>query len=116
MAGMVGLGIKQSRVVTGDGVSKQVAQYVIGRRVLGTGRRVIDFSSDFGGMGIGFGDEVGLPFWGEFAEIMPEAGEVAPLVGGFGFLGVGREHFGGEFCGVVGDFVEVAVLGFETRA
>jgi len=28
----------------------------------------------------------------------------------------GREHFGGEFCGVVGDFVEVAVLGVEVAA
>ena len=37
-------------------------------------------------------------------------------MGGFGILGIFREHFGGEFCSVVGDFVEVAVLGFEVRA
>lgn len=47
---------------------------------------------------------------------MPEAGEVAPLVGGLGFLGNFREHLGGKFGGVVGDFVEVAVLGFEICA
>ena len=45
---------------------------------------------------------------------MPEAGEVAPLVGGFGFRGIIGEHFGGELGGVVGDFVEVAVVGFHT--
>jgi len=47
---------------------------------------------------------------------VPEAGEIAPLVGGFRFLGFIREHFGGEFGGQIGDFVEVAVLGFEIRA
>jgi len=37
-------------------------------------------------------------------------------VGGFGFGGILGEHFGGEFCGVVGDFVEVAVAGVHAFA
>jgi hypothetical protein len=57
-----------------------------------------------------------LKFVRELSKIMPEAGGVAPLVGGFGFLRLGREHFGGEFSCVAGDFVEVAVAGFEIRA
>jgi hypothetical protein len=42
--------------------------------------------------------------------------EVAPVPGGFGFGGIRREHFGGEFGGPVGDFVEVAVLGAQVAA
>ena len=57
-----------------------------------------------------------MPFGGEFSEIMPEAGEVAPLVSGLGLLGIFREHFGGEFGGVVGHFIEVAVGGFHLFA
>lgn len=46
---------------------------------------------------------------------MPEAGEEAPLFCGFA-VGAFWEHFGGEFCSEVGDFVEVAVLGIEVLA
>ena len=113
---MVGISIKQSGVVAGDGVSEQVAQDVIASRVLGACGGVVNFSGDFGGMGIRFGREVGLPFGGELPEVMPEAGDVAPLVGRFGFLGIFREHFGGEFCSLVGDFVEVSVVVIHTLA
>ncbi len=54
-----------------------------------------------------------LPIRSEFPEIMPEASEVAPLVGVGGFWGVGWEHFCGELGGPEGDFVEVAVGGGE---
>ncbi len=57
-----------------------------------------------------------MPFRSEFSEVVPEAGDVAPLVGGFGFGGIRGGHFGGKFCGVVGDFVEVAVVGEEVTA
>ena len=54
-----------------------------------------------------------LPFRFEFTEIVRKSGEVAPWVGGFGFLGVCEEHFCGELGGPEGDFVEVAVVGGE---
>ena len=56
-----------------------------------------------------------MPLRGEFSEVVPEAGEVGPLAGGVAVRAFG-EHFAGEFCGEVGDFVEVAVLGFEVLA
>lgn len=43
---------------------------------------------------------------------MPESVEIAPLVSRCGFWGTGGEHIGGELGCVVGDFVEVSVLGF----
>jgi hypothetical protein len=49
---------------------------------------------------------------------MPEPGEVAPLFGGV-TVGAFWEHFGGEFCCQVSDFIEVAVFwdeGFAVRA
>ena len=44
---------------------------------------------------------------------MPEAGEVAPVVSGVGFVRVGSEHVGGELGGPEGDFIEVAVGGIK---
>jgi hypothetical protein len=50
-----------------------------------------------------------LPFRCEFPEIIPKPGEVAPGVSGFGFCGVGREHFRSKLGSPEGDFIEVAV-------
>ena len=47
---------------------------------------------------------------------MPEAGEIAPIVGGLGLCRIRREHFGGELGGPKGDFVEVAVCGIQVAA
>ena len=61
-------------------------------------------------MWVGSFSEVGLPFGCKFPEIMPQSGEVTPLVGGVS-VWAGGKHFGGKFSSPVGDFVEVAVLG-----
>ena len=52
----------------------------------------------------------------EFSQIMPETGEIAPVVGGLGLCRVRREHFGGESGGPEGVFVEVAVCGLQALA
>ena len=60
--------------------------------------------------------QVFLKFPREFPQIMPEPGEVAPIVGGFGLGGIRGEHLRGELGGPVCDFVEVAVVGFQIAA
>ena len=47
---------------------------------------------------------------------MPQSGEVAPCVGGFGFGGIRGEHFRGEPGGPEGDFIEVTVGGTQVSA
>lgn len=56
-----------------------------------------------------------LEFTFALPQIVPEAGEVGPLAGGFAVGSCGK-HVSGEFGGEVGDFVEVAVLRFEIFA
>ena len=73
---------------------------------------------NFVAMGICCFFEIGLKNVREFSQIMPEAGEVAPLLGGFALRAFG-EHVGGELGGEVSDFVEVPVVlvqGFAMRA
>ena len=80
--------------------------------MLRPGAGMIDFSASIGGVRIGFGSEIGLPDGSEFAKIMPEASEVAPLVGGFAG-GAEGEHFGSKPRSPEGYFVQVAVTGDE---
>lgn len=47
---------------------------------------------------------------------MPEAGDIAPVVGGPCLFRARREHFRGELGGPEGDFIEVAVGGVKPAA
>lgn len=47
---------------------------------------------------------------------MPESGEIAPIVGGYGFGGIRREHFRSELGSPPSDFIQMAVIGFEITA
>jgi hypothetical protein len=85
-------------------------------RVLRPGGGVIDLSGNIINVGICLGLEVFLPFRREFPEVMPESGEVAPVVGGFGGGRVWGKHFGSELGGPEGDFVEVSVVWGEVPA
>ena len=76
---------------------------------------MIFFADDFIGVRVGFGFEILLPFRGEFSQIMPQPGEVSPLVGGFP-VWPRREHLSGESRRPPGDFVQMAVKGIERRA
>ena len=67
-------------------------------------------------MDVGHGFKVFLPFRGELSKIMPESGEVTPLVCSSRLGGVLWKHFRGKPEGPVGDFVEVAVCGIKIAA
>lgn len=96
-------------MVSRDCVGENVAENRVSfNRVLSSCGGVIDGADGVSLMRVGFGFEVGLPLGGEFTEVVPEAGEVAPLAGGFA-IGARREHLGGELGGEMGDFVEVTV-------
>ena len=66
--------------------------------MLGTSGGVVELAGGVGGVGIGLGSEVGLPFRSEFPEVVPEAGEVGPSAGGI-LLGAVAEHLAGELGG-----------------
>lgn len=53
---------------------------------------------------------------GELTEVVPESDKAAPFGCGVSFIGIESEKRGGEFCGEVGDFVDVSVLCFRGRA
>ncbi len=103
--------------MTSYGVAEKMTEYdMCFCCVLSSGGGVIDLSRNLSDVRIGFGLEVVLPSNRELSQIMPESGEVAPIVCGFGFAGIWSEHFGCEFRRPEGDFVEVAVIGIKTPA
>lgn len=105
----VGSSVWEAGVMPGDEVAQQ---RTTGLDVQGedcSGGGVVDYSGNIGGMRIGLGGEVGLPFRGKLPEIVPEACEAAPLFTDFP-AGAWRKHLGSEMRSPEGNLVEMAVI------
>ncbi len=84
--------------------------------VLSSGGGVIDFSRNISDVRIGFGLKIALPFLREFPQVMPQSCQIAPIPGGVCFRGVRGKHFRSKLGGPEGDFIEMAMVGFEALA
>jgi len=111
--------IGQSGMMTSDEIAQKIAKWWERMRESGSRGGMVFLprraAFAFGGMCIGFGSKVSLPFRRELSQIMPKPREVSPLTGGVA-IWTGRKHFGGELGRPPSDLVEMAVLRVERIA